>query len=420
MSRPPFGRRVLKGCGCLVSLGILGVVSLIAFLAAEHRMDVTLPAPTGTFAVGRMVLDWVDDQHVDALSPDKRAKRELLVWMWYPTTAGRAIADSYIPAQIAPKDPPQGPLVWNLLTRDLAKVHGHSLREPALAPDQPTYPVLIMRGGASAPVVNYSTLAEDLASHGYVVVGFDAPYRTGHVAFPDGRSMGRTDENNPELCQGPTQSQCLDRLLDAWTSDIGFALDRLQALHVSDPAGRLTGRLDLTRVGVFGHSFGGTQAAQFCATDTRCTAGVDIDGGLFGKVAQVRITRPFMFLLSDHGDSPTDDPIAADLQAVYDRMPHDTRLRLAIRGANHFTFSDDGALLKSHVIRGVLRLFGKLDIDGRRQLAVTTYSVRSFFDVHLRSVRLELPSPRYPELIATEARQASPIAPATSESARPR
>jgi hypothetical protein len=35
-----------------------------------------------------------------------------------------------------------------------------------------------MRGGASAPVANYSTLAEDLASHGFVVVGFDAPYRT--------------------------------------------------------------------------------------------------------------------------------------------------------------------------------------------------------------------------------------------------
>jgi hypothetical protein len=31
------------------------------------------------------------------------------------------------------------------------------------------------RAGASAGVVGYSTLAEDLASHGYVVVGFDAP-----------------------------------------------------------------------------------------------------------------------------------------------------------------------------------------------------------------------------------------------------
>ena len=39
------------------------------------------------------------------------------------------------------------------------------------------------RNIASAGVVNSSTLAEDLASHGYVVVGFDAPYRTGFVAY---------------------------------------------------------------------------------------------------------------------------------------------------------------------------------------------------------------------------------------------
>jgi predicted dienelactone hydrolase len=399
---------------------VLAVASLLAFLAIEHRMEISLPAPSGRFAVGRMVLDWVDAGHTDALSPDQHAHRELLAWMWYPATTGRAIVDSYIPAPLAPKEPAQEALVLTLLTRDLSKVHGHSLREPDLATEQSPYPVLIMRGGASAPVVNYSTLAEDLASHGYVVVGFDAPYRTAHVAFPDGRSMGRTDANNPELCQGPTQSACLDRLLDAWTADIAFALDRLEALNTADPSGRLTGRLDLSRVGVFGHSFGGTQAAQFCATDPRCTAGVDIDGGLFGKVAQARIDRPFMFLLSDHGDTsadPESQRIAADLQAVYDRMPNDTRLRLAIRGANHFTFSDDGALLKSHVMRGLLRLFGRLDIDGRRQLAVTAYSLRSFFDARLRGARLELPSPRYPELISTEARQASPIEPAKSGAA---
>ena len=57
---------------------------------------------------------------------------------------------------------------------------------------------------------------------------------------------------------------------------------------------------------------------------------------------------------------------------------------LTIRGANHFTFSDDGALLKSYLLRGALRVFGKLGIDGRRQLAVTAYCVHSFFDTYLK------------------------------------
>jgi predicted alpha/beta-hydrolase family hydrolase len=63
-----------------------------------------------------------------------------------------------------------------------------------------------MRAGASLEVWNYSALAEDLAGHGYVVVGFDAPYRTGVVVFPDGRMMRRTPENNPELCENQEQA----------------------------------------------------------------------------------------------------------------------------------------------------------------------------------------------------------------------
>jgi dienelactone hydrolase len=252
--------------------------------------------------------------------------------------------------------------------------------------------------------MNYSTLAEDLASHGYVVVGFDAPYRTGVVVFPDGRVVGRTPENNPELCLGQeAQERCANRLLSAWTADIAFVLDRLERLNASDLPGRFTGRLDMTRVGVFGHSLGGAAAAQFCHEDSRCKAGIDVDGAPHGSVIQGGIRQPFMFLLSDHGDAsdPESRQIMANIQSIYERLPPDGRLRIAIRGANHFTFSDDGALLKSHVVRGLLRTFGKLGIDGRRQLAVTAYCVHSFFDAYLKgegASRLEMATPLYPEI----------------------
>ena len=185
-------------------------------------------------------------------------------------------------------------------------------------------------------------------------------------------------------------------------------LDRLERLNASDTAGKFTGRLDMTRVGVFGHSFGGAAAAQFCSQDSRCKAGIDVDGSLHGSVIQAGIHKPFMFLLSGHGDFSSDAEvrqIQADIQSVYDRLPADGRLRIAIRGANHFTFSDDGALLKSHIVRGVLRLSGMLGIDGRRQLAVTAYCVHSFFDAYLKRAgvsRLKIRSPLYPEIQVLE------------------
>jgi predicted dienelactone hydrolase len=265
-----------------------------------------------------------------------------------------------------------------------------------------------MRAGASLEMWNYSTLAEDLASHGYVVVGLDAPYRTFVVVFPDRRVITRRPENNPELVSGEELNRLANKLLTAWTSDIGFALDRLEQLNVSDPTGKFTGRLDMARVGVFGHSFGGAQAAQFCAQDSRCKAGIDVDGSLHGSVIQTGIHQPFMFLMSGYGDFSSDAEvrqIQADIQSVYERLPTEGRLRISIRGANHFTFTDDGALLKSHIMRGLLRVFGKLGIHGPRQLAVTAYCVHSFFDAYLKGAgasQLKISSPLYPEVQVLE------------------
>jgi dienelactone hydrolase len=255
-------------------------------------------------------------------------------------------------------------------------------------------------------VIDYSTLAEDLASHGYVVVGFDAPYRTQVVVFPDGREVPRARENDLECAQGVEQERLAERLLAAWVGDTAFVLDRLERLNAGDPADKFTDRLDLTRVGMFGHSLGGATAAQFCHDDPRCKAGIDIDGAPRGEVVQAGIRQPFMFLLSDHGNASDPDSrrIRADIQSIYDRLPRQGQARVAIRGAHHFGFSDN-AVLKSQILLGAFRAAGLIGLDGSRQLAVTAYCVRSFFDTHLKgkgTLPSNFVSPDYPELQVLE------------------
>jgi dienelactone hydrolase len=413
MSRTRLARRIFRSFALLAALGVLGVVVLFGSLWLEHRIETTLPIPTGSFAVGRATYVWADDATPDMLAPVPGTKRELLAWVWYPAAAGQSPAtmDDYLPAPWrAAIERDRGTLIDKFLTRDLSRVHAHSIRNADVSPRQRSYPVAIMRGGASAGVTNYSTLAEDLASHGYVVVGFDAPYRTSVVVFPDGRVMRRTPENNPERClelRNPEQAGCVSKLLSAWTADIAFALDRLARLNGSDASGRLTGRLDLTRVGVFGHSFGGATAAQFCHEDSRCKAGIDLDGAPFGSVVREGLHQPFMFVLSDqiHSSDPETRQVLANIQSIYDRLPPDGRLRILIRGANHFLFSDDGGLLKSHIVLGTLRMAGITGIYGRRQLAVTAYCVHRFFDAYLKGAsisRLTISSPLYPEIQVLE------------------
>jgi predicted dienelactone hydrolase len=380
-------RSIVKGFGVLAVLVVVGIAALVIALRLEHRSALTLPTPTGAFAVGRVIDVWRDEAP-DALAPTPGSKRELLVWIWYPAAGAPNGTDEYLPAAMRMAvEGARGPVI-NLLTRDLAKVGTHAVRNADVAPRERPFPVMLMRAGASAGVANYSTLAEDLASHGYVVVGFDAPWRTGLVVFPDGRVIREAPENNPERClerTGAAREECVSRVLTAWTKDMSFVVDRLAQWNASDPSGRFTGRLDMERVGAFGHSLGGAASLQFCHDDPRCKAGIDIDGAPHGSVIQAGLRQPFMFLLSDHSqDSDSESrQIKADIQSIYDRLPSGGRVRREIPGGSHFLFSDDGALLKSRLLVGTLHLLGRVQIDGRRQLAATTQSVHSFFDAHL-------------------------------------
>jgi len=336
----------------------------------EHRLPIELPQPTGSFVIGRTSATWGD----------------LSAWIWYPAAVA-APPDDYLPDAVRAGWEHDRPALINFLTRDLSKVRAHSARDVAVSDEQPAYPVVILRGGGSGgAALNYSTLAEDLASHGYMVVGLDV-----------------TTTSNPELCAGrDDEEDCATRLMTPLIDGLGRALDHLHRLTTEDP--RFSGRFDLTRVGIFGHSFGGAQAAQFCSQDARCKAGVNIDGRPFGSVIRTGIRVPFMFLLSDHGtpEDAVSRRILSQLDEIYARQPHDTRMRIAIRGAHHFTFSDDGALLKSALFRGGLRLFRVLGIDGRRQVQITSYAVRTFFDAHLKRAPggpVVLTSPRFPEIV---------------------
>jgi dienelactone hydrolase len=371
------GTAVLVGC-------------LLGLLWLDHGRGTELPTPTGSFAVGRTTYDWRDPAHPDPMAPQPGTERELLAWVWYPAMPPQPSqnADDYMPAPW--RKAMGGGVLLTLLTRELSRVRAHSFRDVEVSNVQRQYPVILMRAGLAALTTDYTTLAEDLASHGYIVVGFDAPYRSFVVVLPDGRVVARAPQNNADLLSGDEQEHLADKLVQAWSADLGIALDQLARLNASDPSGRFLGRLDMQRVGVFGHSLGGATALEFCYDDSRCKAGIDIDGAPLGSVVVDGVTQPFMFLLSDHSGESTDTRTpesirhaGANIRSIYDRLPGDRRLEITIRGANHYMFSD-GAMLKSPLLMRAIRALGIVRLDGRRQLELTTHAIVTFFDVYLK------------------------------------
>ena len=179
--------RVAKIVAVIVLVPVVGVPALLGLMWLDHFRETRLPQLTGPFAVGRMTYAWKDPAHTDPLATAPGARRELLAWIWYPAIQSSQVAEDYLPAPWRTAlESHSGALLTQFLTRDLSRVRAHSTRDAELSPQQPSYPVVLMRAGLAKQTTDYTALAEDLASHGYVVVGFDAPYRTIIVVLPDG------------------------------------------------------------------------------------------------------------------------------------------------------------------------------------------------------------------------------------------
>lgn len=402
--------RLVKGLALFLVCGALAIVALLALLWREHRTDITLPSLTGQFAVGRTSHSWTNGARIDGLAPAKGAKREVVVWIWYPSSRSQsAAAAEYLPKPWhEPRARRAGVLLSDFLTRDPSVVHVHSSSDAPVSPDQSAYPVVLLRPGGSALTTDFTTLAEDLASHGYVVVGFDAPYRSGVVVFPDGRVFFRSPAaNTDDLDAAGGEAAFIRTILPMWVEDAQFVVDQLERLNAGEPSSRFQGRLDMQRLGLVGHSFGGATALQFCHDDSRCKAGIDLDGAPVGSVAADGLKQPFLFLLSDHGDLSAPEPrmVIANIKSIYNRLPNG-RLLLFIGGANHFSFSDQ-ILLKSQYFIQALGLLQHRGLDSIRGLRIATAYVHTFFDVYLKGARADLLDDlrkTYPEVQALRVR----------------
>src|SRR5579859_5935887 len=258
----------------LLAVALLALAAIIFTMRWLHSRPVTLPAPAGPYAVGRVEYDWVDTLRAETFGPGKNGHRELDVWVWYPAAPGAASAPPapYLPPawRAARAQTQQPAFLAQFLIQEPAVVTAHAVAGLPLAPTQAAYPVVIFQPGLGPILPDYTTLAEDLASRGYVVVGSTPTYSSAVAVFPDGRvAVGTAAANVGDLATPAEAQRVLDSLIRVWAGDDRFVLDQAELLNRSDPDGRFTGHLDLSAVGFYGHSFGGADAAEVCRSEER-------------------------------------------------------------------------------------------------------------------------------------------------------
>ncbi|MCL5671280.1 MAG: hypothetical protein M1423_08305 [Acidobacteria bacterium] len=367
----------------LVFIGLFGV--MVHF--GDHR-EVVLPKPTGPYAVGRVLFDWKDQKRVDPYSSAIGTHRELMVWLWYPAkVAAQSKPAAYIPPAWA------SALPWRPVTIP-SRVRVHAVADPPIAENRQSYPVLIFSTGFGNLPSDYTSLIEDIASHGYVVLGITSTYSAPVVRFPDGRTARHLAAASFPRGSEQAINAAGDRMVKVWAADVRFAIDRLTQMN-SDSKSRFHRRLDLANVGLLGQSFGGAVAAEACSTDPRCKAGVDIDGNLYDGVLKQGIKQPFLFVLSDWTLRPPwlERTLAGASLKRFERRKAELKQQMHdickesahcwqihVPGTRAFNFTDLAVLYSPG-----MRMMGYLGtVDGAKGLAETASCVRTFFDRMLK------------------------------------
>lgn len=371
-----------------------------------------LPEPTGPHAVGRLSYDWVDSTRTEIYAANREDRRELVVFVWYPAKEHAAELAPYLPQAWAP--------VADFLGIKVAGLRSHAVPDAAVADDS-VYPVLLLSPSGFPPLL-LSAIAEELASHGLIVVGVNHTYETAVTAFADGRVVPM----NPAAVGGALGPQTGSHedvfrqrasVCEYKAEDLASVADQLEQLN-NDRAERLAGRLDLDRFAALGHSFGGDAALEWYRKDRRCRAAVNLDGALWSDVGRVGLDGPALQVLAEHGEfaiaaedavkagaAPTVEWFEAEKAIAFGGWPTVQQraqpgYTAQIGGATHVSFMDvpflpvtDASIVKPAI--------DATKIQPQRMWRITCDLLLAFFARHLNGAAvpvLDGLADEYPEL----------------------
>jgi predicted dienelactone hydrolase len=375
----------------------------------DDGVAITLARPTGPFRTGTTLVHLRDENRVDPLDPQQR-KREVMAQLWYPAAPGSD-------RPFAPYAPPGETAVQQSLTpppvpQGAFEATTHSRLGAPVLPGR--HKVVFSHHGICGYRTDTTVVNEQLASLGFIVVALASTHESPAVEFPGGRVERTTDQ---AFCWTggapftPENQALLLRMLEARVGDVRFTLDQLDRVNRGEnpdasgvplPRG-LARSMDTSRVGIYGHSFGGGTAAAVMHVDRRFVAGVDLDGLVVGPVRHAGVDRPFLVLGSSYHDKVFDESWADFLPRLsgWHRW-------LRVNDAGHNRFIDFGGSVRKWGLEFLREqapdtwrtVFG--DIDDRTSQKILVDLTTGFFQQFLHgrpSPVLNCPSAFYPEVV---------------------
>ena len=359
---------------CLRALFAIVVGALAACTTQSEEpiaiadVEFVAPVPRG-HGIARAPVAWVDAARAEAGTASGR--RELRGWLYYPAAEAtgargaaldRAWAEAYRPTLVR--------RIGGAAADAMLQATWHAAEGGIAAPGR--FPVLVFAHGYRQLPTNYSALIEAMVARGYAVLAPASPGVADVVLLAGGRIAER---------QG-----LADDMYDLQAVDIASAVTELARLDAADGE-PYAGHLDLSRVGVFGHSLGGAAAVLAAARVTAIRAAANLDGDYSGPAESARPRVPLLYVTTqppnreaaplDAWDDESNERRRARIwQGIAAGSPR--ALRVRIGGMFHSNFQDD-ALLPAQAIPPKLRGTRFGSIDGARGIDLSARLLAAFF-----------------------------------------
>jgi dienelactone hydrolase len=370
------------------------------------------------FSVGRTTVEWTDTKRNELCSdPPNAPGRRLKAYLWYPA---EPLPNAKKAPLLSSKQVAFLANAQDIPAATLQKISSESYEDAPISLKKSTYPVLMMSHGAGggSPEQHAST-AEAMAAKGYVVVGLFHPYQSLATFFDNGDVVTLNPACDPlgakpEITETSTYSdyeknwQYSVKLSEYFAADFASALSQLDVMNAEN--GKFARRLELTKVGVFGHSFGGSNSFNAARIMPRVVAVANIDGTGFSTTYAngIDLGKSLLTIISGEISNASKSSQVAELQAKGFTL--DEATIVATRGrpelayaasrsaylltmptAKHLNFSDQG--LWASV--GVPTDANSINLpEAREILNVQNQVLNDFFGKHLlgNNVKLNVPA----------------------------